>query len=188
MGEIGLEHIEPDFAFFRPVTTRGNELEFGFGIDEAPQQPSARHPVDVYSPPGNPNAPAILAGSLICVAFRRTLGIQLRLETADQPLGALSSQRIKEINCHHFLQPFSEAPHIGFQLRAELEFQLASGGGEATLQSARPFRDCRVIGVASRPEESLDIRIGEAIDETCLTNRALPPSFFDLAENPLKVL
>lgn len=102
-------------------------------------------------------------------------------------LGTLPSERIKEINCHRFLQPFSETRYIDLLLRAALGFQLASGGQQVPLESARLFRDCGVVGVASRPEERLDIGIVEAIDEAGLTDGALTVSFFDLSENPLKV-
>src|SRR5439155_10583636 len=57
MRELGLEHVEAQLAGLRPIASGRHELESCPGVDETPEQPSARDAVDVNSLARDPGAP-----------------------------------------------------------------------------------------------------------------------------------
>src|SRR5713226_3039572 len=104
VSEIGLEHVKADFPFLRLIPSRGNEFEFGFGIDKAPDQPGARHPIDTNSLARDPNASAIFAARRCRLIVSRSIRIQTRLETGDQPFSTLTTQAVKKIYADGFTE------------------------------------------------------------------------------------
>src|SRR6266481_7005604 len=55
MSELGLKHIEPQFALFRNVSLGRHEFEPGSGINETADQPSAGDTVDEDTLTGHPD-------------------------------------------------------------------------------------------------------------------------------------
>src|SRR5258706_2968942 len=60
VGELAVEHVEAQLAGLVAILARRDELELRLRVDEAPDQPAARHAIDVDSAPAHPGGATTL--------------------------------------------------------------------------------------------------------------------------------
>src|SRR6266545_607580 len=81
VGELRLEHVEAQLALLRLVSLRRHELEARLRVDELPDEPSARHPIDLDPGPRDPRSAPVLLRPERCLRclLRLHAGLHARL-------------------------------------------------------------------------------------------------------------
>src|SRR5207248_8533391 len=119
-GEFRVEHVEAQLARLRLIALGRHEFEARIEIDEAPDQPAARHAVDVDPFAGDRGAPAqLLDRSRGWLPHRRLLlSAQPLLDAGNRVLGCLPSRRPEKINLLDLLEPTLQTRELALQVRA----------------------------------------------------------------------
>src|SRR5437660_4808296 len=142
---LGLEHVEPELAWPRPVSLGGDELELRLRVDEPANEPRARDAIDVDPLPGYPRG---TAGRLDAMSWRWVLRLprtQPRLEPRDLFLGSPTARGPEKVDG----DDVNEAP---FQ-PVEIAHDLAAALG-CVAQALRGRHDLAVIRVPSGAKQT----------------------------------
>src|SRR5439155_17197454 len=132
MCELCLEHIEAQLIGQWLISFWRNKLEAGARIDEATDEPCARHPVDVDAFASNPGlALQILAASCPNIAdlLARSLIMHARFSPGDEPHRRLAARRAEKINGDNFGKAPFQASHVDLNLGAATTLDLFIGHG-----------------------------------------------------------
>src|SRR5882762_8370324 len=92
--ELAVEHVETQLASLVAILARRHELELRLGIDEAPDEPRARHAIDVDAGAGDPGRSARLFQRLRGRDFfLRLARSELLLQFLEQKLAAREPEK-----------------------------------------------------------------------------------------------
>jgi len=183
MAELGLERIERNGA---GCCRRQPEHESCLRVDEAPNQPRGRHPVDARLWPRHPYFVAIVRR----VHGRRSRGRHRSSPSREviqfvQERGELvTSGRFHEVNRRSFLEPLAQSAQALRELPAgTLSGSLPRKPYELAGICLELFEIAAARGAKGRDDLVLGGRVGRPGDE----HHRLPPAADDLLLDPLEV-
>src|SRR5439155_26025767 len=130
--ELAVEHVEAQLALLVPVVTRCNELELCLCIDEAPDEPSACHAIDVNAGARHPGrATGFFEGpGRSAFLARRTLG-KFLFQLLQQAVHCFPAARVKEVRRRDVRDTFLQARDARLRLAAFFLRELAFPGKTA---------------------------------------------------------
>src|SRR5262245_16224943 len=190
MSELRFEHVEAQLTLLGLITFGRHELEPRARIDEAADEPGARHAVDMDALARHPDAttdalqvaPGVLHGR---VSFAG--GIQTRLQGGENRVRGPLLLGAEEVDRHDLGEAAPQACKRGLCLCAPLAVERA-GGGEPGNQLPCLVGDATVVIHPRGAEECLDLVVREALDEAGFANGCFSALPDDLLADPLKVL
>src|SRR2546426_7875974 len=168
--ELGLEHVEAELASLGTVSLTRHELEPRIRVDDAPDEPGARDPIDVDALPSDPGAttkifdPLPVHGDGVSSVSSTT---HPHLQTGEQALGCLPTRRAEEVDAEHVGESSVQPGDICVDLSAQVFGNLTTARKGVT-NSAGFIRDLPVVRITRGVEQSLDLVVPKPIDEGCL--------------------
>src|SRR5258708_18698789 len=100
--ELAVEHVEAQLARLVAIVARRDELELRLRIDEAPDEPRARHPIAVDAGACHPDRSARLLGGPRESGFGFFLALaELFFHVLHEPLYARAAPRLAEVDTRH---------------------------------------------------------------------------------------
>src|SRR5919198_773102 len=184
--ELGLEHVESELAALGTVSFSGHELEPRVRVDDAPDQPGARDPIDVNALPGDPRAATKIFDPLTgsCSDSSPT---HPRLEAGEQTLRCLPTRRAEEVDGDHFREAPVQPGDLCLDLSAPV-FRNLGTARDGISNSASFLRDLPVVRVTRGVEQRLDLVVPKPVDEGSFAQRRIAAFPDDLAQDPFEVL
>src|SRR5437016_1186074 len=190
MCELCLEHIEAQLIGQWLISFWRNKLEAGARIDEATDEPCARHAINVNSLAGNPSFPLKILSARDCGAhdlFAQSLVTHTCFNSRNESLRCLAARRSEKVDGNKLSKAPFKPGKIDLALCTarllNLPVRQRHLGKAASL-----LGDLVIFRAAGRLEQSLHLIIRETFDETRFAQRCVSTSFNDLPQHPLKVL